>query len=238
MRPELVALAALVGYLIGSVQFARIVWSHLRPGTDPDPLHIPTTDGEAELVTHMVGSTNVMAAFGRRWGMTVTLLDMLKAFLPVLALRLVLPNEPYAMVLAVALLVGHNWPVWYRFRGGSGSASIMGTLLATDPLALLVTHALGMLVGRVLPLFTFVAGVALTIPWFSWRVGPGSAEMWFGVAATLLYVASQLPEIAGMRRLKRAGHTPDVGQVMGMMKHSARTGRPGSEAGSDPSGGA
>jgi glycerol-3-phosphate acyltransferase PlsY len=233
VSPGLLAFAATVGYLAGSVQFARIIWARLRPGTQPEPLRTPTTDGRAELVAHAVGSSNVMVAFGPRWGMTVMLLDILKAFVPVLAWRLAVPDEPYFLVCAVAVLLGHIWPVWYRFSGGAGNASIMGMLLAIDPLALLVTHTLGMLLGRVFPLVAFLAGVVLTIPWFAWRAGIGSPEMWFAIAITVLYVASQLPEAAQMRRLKKAGHTLDVGHVMGMMKHSARTGRPGKEAGSD-----
>lgn len=233
MSPGLVVLVAAVGYLAGSIQFARIIWAHLRPGTQPEPLRTPTTDGEAELVARSIGSSNVMVAFGPRWGMTTMLLDILKAFVPVLAVRLALPDEPYFLVCAIAVLVGHIWPVWYRFSGGAGNASIMGMLLAIDPLALIVTRTLGMLIGRVVPIVAFLAGVALTIPWFAWRAGIGSPEMWFAVAITFLYLASQLPGAAQMRRLTNAGHTLDVGHVMGMMKHSARTGRPGGEAGSD-----
>lgn len=229
MNLGIVALAAGVGYLAGSVQFARLIWAHLRPGTQPEPLRTPTTDGEAEMVSHSVGSSNVLAEFGPRWGMTTMLLDILKALAPVLGFRLLFPDEHYFLVCAVAVLAGHNWPVWYRFSGGAGNASIMGMLLAIDPLALLVTHALGMVIGLFLPMLAFLAGVALTIPWFAWRDGLGSPEMWFAVAVTVLYVASQLPEVAQARRLNKAGHALEVGHVMDMMKHSARTGRPGSE---------
>jgi glycerol-3-phosphate acyltransferase PlsY len=229
VSPLLIAASALIGYLLGSIQFARIMFARLRPGTEPDLIRTPTLDGEAELVSHAIGSTNVMIAFGPRLGILTMALDAAKAFLPVLVLRLLFPGEPYALVCGVAVLVGHVWPVWYRFSGGGGNSSIIGMLLAIDPLAVVVTHVAGMVIGKVMPVFAFLAGVALTIPWFAWRVGPGSPELLFALAITVLYVAGQLPEAAEMRRLKREGHQLDLEHVMRVMRGSARTGKPGAE---------
>ncbi len=50
MDPRLVAASALAGYLIGSIQFARIIFARLAPGTDPPLQRVPTKDGQAELV--------------------------------------------------------------------------------------------------------------------------------------------------------------------------------------------
>ncbi|NLI18410.1 MAG: glycerol-3-phosphate acyltransferase [Actinomycetales bacterium] len=229
MNAALAITAVVVGYLVGSIQPARLIWAHLRPGTAPEPLRTPTRDGQAEIVSHTVGASNVMAAFGARWGMTTMALDILKAFIPVLAFRLAFPDQPAFLLCGVAVLVGHNWPVWYRFAGGAGNSSIMGMLLAIDPLALVVTHAVGMAIGMAFPIVAFLAGVALTIPWFAWRAGVGSPEMWFAVVITTLYVLPQLPAAVQLHRLRKAGHVLDVGHVMGMMRHSARTGRPGAE---------
>ncbi len=222
-------LAALLGYLIGSIQPARIVFGRLRPGTGPELIRTPTTDGEAELVSHAVGATNVMIAFGPRWGVLTMVLDATKAFLPVLAVLLLFPGESYHLVLATAVLVGHLWPIWYGFSGGGGNSSIMGMLLAISPVGLVVTHIGGMLVGKIVPTFAFLGGVALTIPWFAWRDGVFSPEAAFAVAITVVYVVGQLPEAAQMRRLKREGHELDVEHVMRLMKGSAATGRPGAE---------
>lgn len=222
-------LAGVFGYLIGSVQPARIVFNRLRPGTEPDRIRTPTTDGEAELVSHAIGATNVMVAFGPRWGMFTMALDALKAFVPTLVLLLVFPEHSYHLVCAVAVLVGHVWPVWYGFSGGGGNSSIMGMLLAISPIGLIVTHVGGMLVGKIVPTFAFLGGVALTIPWFAWRDGPLSPEVAFAVAITVLYVAGQLPEAAQMRRLKQEGHELDVEHVMRLMKGSAATGRTGAD---------
>ena len=129
------------GYLIGSISFARLVFAKLKPGEIPDLIRTPTIDGQAELVSHAVGATNVMIAFGPRWGMLVCLLDAFKALIPTLALYWALPEHSYHLVVAVAVLIVHLWPVWYRFSGGGGNSCIMGMLLAISPIGLIITHA-------------------------------------------------------------------------------------------------
>jgi glycerol-3-phosphate acyltransferase PlsY len=222
-------LVALLGYLVGSIQPARIVFARMRPGTEPDRIRTPTTDGEAELVARAIGATNVMIAFGPRWGMLTMALDALKAFVPTLALLLAFPDESYHLVCAVAVLVGHLWSVWYGFSGGGGNSSIMGMMLAISPIGLVVTHAGGMLIGKVAPMFAFLGGVALTIPWFAWRDGVYSPEVAFAIAITVLYVLPQLTQLGDIRRLKREGHELDVEHVMRLMKGSASTGKTGAE---------
>ena len=214
------------GYLIGSISFARLVFAKLKPGQTPDLIRTPTTDGQAELVSHAIGATNVMIAFGPRWGMAVSFLDALKGFLPTLALLLIFPEASYHLVVAVAVLIGHLWPIWHRFSGGGGNSSIMGMLLAISPLGLIITHAGGMLIGHFAPMLAFIGGIFLTIPWFAFREGVGSPEVAFAFAISILYLLAELPEMLQLRELKRMGHELDHRHVMSMMKKSAKTGDP------------
>jgi acyl phosphate:glycerol-3-phosphate acyltransferase len=228
MSPVWIYLLAIIGgYLIGSLSFARLVFARLKPGEVPDKIRSPTTDGQAELISHAVGATNVMIAFGPRWGMLVTLLDALKAFLPTLVLMLVFPDNHYHLVVAAAVLIGHLWPVWHRFIGGGGNSSIMGMLLAISPLGLVITHGGGMLIGRFAPMFSFAGGIALTIPWFAVRDGIFSPEVVFALGITILYVLAELPEMRQIAELKRHGHELDMRHVVSMMKRSAKTGKAG-----------
>ncbi len=219
------------GYLIGSISFARLVFAKLKSGETPDFIRTPTTDGQAELISHAVGATNVMIAFGPRWGILVSFLDALKGLLPTLALLIAFPEDSYHLVVAVAVLIGHLWPVWYRFSGGGGNSSIMGMLLAISPLGLLITHAGGMLIGRFAPMFAFIGGVVLTIPWFAVREGFYSPEVAFALAISILYLLAEIPEIMQLRDLKRDGHVLDYRHVVSMMKKSAATGEPGKSFG-------
>ncbi len=215
-----------VGYLIGSISFARLFFKKLKPEGVPSAIRTPTTDGQAELISHAVGATNVMIAFGPRWGGLVSALDALKGLLPTLAVLMLFPDASYHLVIAVAVLTGHLWPVWYRFKGGGGNSSIMGMLLAISPLGLLITHAGGMIIGRFAPMFAFIGGVALTIPWFAVREGVNSPEVVFALIITTLYIMAELPEIKQIRVLERAGHKLDYGHVVSMMKNAAATGDP------------
>lgn len=228
MTPLLVYMVTFAGgYLIGSISFARLIFARLKPGETPDSIRTPTTDGQAELVSHAIGATNVMIAFGPRWGMLVSFLDALKGLLPTLALLLIFPDDSYHLVVALSVLIGHLWPVWYRFSGGGGNSSIMGMLLAISPLGLIITHAGGMLIGRFVPMFAFLGGIVLTIPWFAVRNGINSPEVAFALAITILYILAELPEAMQIRALRREGHQLDYSHVFSMMKKSAATGQPG-----------
>ena len=169
-------------------------------------------------------------------GKITTIVDVMKTFIPTLVLHFLFPEESYDLLCAVAVLIGHLWPIWYSFRGGGGNASIIGMLLAISPLGLIATHVVGMLIGRIFPMVAFLGGVVLTVPWFAWRNGILSPETVFALTITLLYISGQLPEALQIRRLRREGHTLDIGHVMGLMKKSAASGESGAKIMADASG--
>ena len=122
--------AVLIAYLIGSLSFAVIV-SKIYGMDDP------RSYGSGN-----PGATNILRT-GKKKVAALTLLgDALKGlFAVLLALwlqdALHLSNETIASV-AVAVLVGHMWPVFFGFKGGKGVATAVGVLLALSwPLALL-----------------------------------------------------------------------------------------------------
>ena len=195
----------LSGYLIGSVSFARLIFKKLKPGEPPARIITPTTDDNEKFISHAIGATNVMIAFGAKWGMLTTLLDVMKAFIPVIILRVIFPDEYFHLACAVAVLIGHLWPIWYKFSGGGGNSSIMGMLLAISPVGLIVTHAVGMIAGRFAPALSFLGGVMFTIPWFIFRNGFFSFETAFAFAITIIYILGQIPEIRQLSRLKKRG---------------------------------
>ena len=92
-----------------------------------------------------IGATNVGRALGKKFGLVALVLDVLKGFLPVLA-ALLLHGGAYgdtdhpAVVAATGLaaIVGHNWPVYLRFKGGKGVATSCGVFLALFPVGLAV----------------------------------------------------------------------------------------------------
>ena len=93
------------------------------------------------------GATNMMLAAGLKPGLVVMALDVSKAFVVTLPLRLLLP--PLCAALAGLLCVlGHIFPVFLRFRGGKGTACLCGTVLGLTPELVLPLHV-AQRVGRV-----------------------------------------------------------------------------------------
>jgi acyl phosphate:glycerol-3-phosphate acyltransferase len=226
-----------MGYLIGSVSFARLVFALKRPKKAIPVLTTPTTDGQAALVAHAVGATNVMLAFGSRWGLLTTLMDVLKGFVPVLVLRMLMPETPAALVCGVGILVGHLWPIWYRFVGGGGNSSIMGMHFAISPIGMLITQSLGMMLGRRYPMVAFLGGIVLAIPWMMVQFGPFSLEAVFALILAIIYVVGQLPEAMQIRQLRRDGHQLDFGHIMRQMKSATvqtRSIKPSPSSASNP----
>lgn len=86
-----------------------------------------------------IGFTNVFRVCGAAWGVPVLLLDVLKAYLPLVLLAPVLieDTDPHATLLrvlgGVCAILGHTFPVWLRFRGGKGVATSAAVILALMP---------------------------------------------------------------------------------------------------------
>ena len=114
-------LAAAVAYLIGSISFAVLV----SRGYDlPDPRSYGSGNP---------GATNVLRT-GRKAAAALTLTgDTLKGWFAVLLVEQHVVAEPLAAgVAAVAVVVGHMWPLYFRFTGGKGVSTALGALIALD----------------------------------------------------------------------------------------------------------
>ena len=124
---QMLALTALASYLLGSISFAIVV-SRLRGIADP------RTYG-----SHNPGATNVLRS-GDKVAAVLTLLgDAAKGVVAVLVARAVvapaLPESLHlaaAAVAALAVFIGHLFPIFFRFKGGKGVATAFGALVALD----------------------------------------------------------------------------------------------------------
>lgn len=210
MSFSLAAALAAGAYLIGSVSFARIVGRRIAPDEDlsQNTLNLP---GDVTIDYGGVSATSIAIRGGPRWGSFTGLLDMAKAFVPTLAARLVWPDESYYLVVAVATIVGHNYPIYHRFKGGRGQTPIYGSLLAIDWIALPVTTLVGLVIGVGLlkdMFIAYTAGMWLLIPWFAWRAGP--PEVAYAVIANLLFLIAMIPETREYLAKRKAGELEQV----------------------------
>jgi acyl phosphate:glycerol-3-phosphate acyltransferase len=163
-----IAAAALAGYLVGSISFARVI-GHLAAPTRPLGSDTLTFGADGAVVeVQGVSATSVSVRAGRRWGFVVALLDIGKAAAVTLAARLLDPTGDAYLVAAGFAVVGHVWPVWHGFRGGFGVSPIIGGLLVVDPLAIPATIVVGMVLGVLLAdrLIVYDGWTVLLVPWF------------------------------------------------------------------------
>ena len=107
-------------YLIGSLSFGIIVSKFLN-------LSDPRTIGSKN-----PGATNVMRT-GNKLAAVLTLLgDILKATIVVKIVILIGLTDLEIMQVCIAVLIGHTFPIYYKFKGGKGVATALGILLATN----------------------------------------------------------------------------------------------------------
>jgi len=116
--------------LLGSIPFAYIV-ARLRRGVD-----IRDVGGGN------VGALNTWRQIGPVFGLSVLALDIIKGVLAVLIARWLGLTVAWVCVAGFAAVIGHNWPVFIKFRGGKGAATVLGVLVALTPVELLIGAAI------------------------------------------------------------------------------------------------
>lgn len=202
-------------YIIGSISPARMIGSALLPGQDlgNTKVVIPNSE-EADIKYRGVSATSVGAKLGPKWGMAIGVLDMLKGLVPVLATFYFLPDTHAHLVVAAMIMAGHNWPIFYRFHGGRGQSSLIGSLLVIDWLAPLVTYPLGMAIGLLGLKEMFVAytlGQYLLIAWF--LLFGTTPEVIYAVAINVIYTIAALPEARDYLQAKKNGQVGKISSL-------------------------
>jgi len=109
-----------IAYLIGSLSFGIIISKFLN-------LRDPRTIGSQN-----PGATNILR-MGNKIAAILTLLgDILKATIVVTIAILIDLNDLEIMQISLALLIGHMYPIYYKFKGGKGVATAFGIILAIN----------------------------------------------------------------------------------------------------------
>ena len=111
-----------VGYLLGSIPFARLFT--MRSGIDL-----------FEVGTGNPGAANVFRKIDKRIGAAVFLADGLKGALPVFIASMMGAPQDLWIIAGAAAVIGHWYPIFNRFKGGAGLATGAGVVLGLMPLA-------------------------------------------------------------------------------------------------------
>ena len=193
--------AAVAAFLVGSVNpaviVARLFGRDLARSGSGNP-----------------GATNVGRLLGLRWGVLVGVLDVLKGFLPVLAAQVVV-GQLVALVVGLAVVLGHIWSPFLRGRGGKGVATSLGAILAVQPwFAVVVLVVFGLVVWRTrwVAAASVSAALALVLmgvgTWLGWVPGGGRAVGTWCLVVALTVIARHRRNIELWLALRRGSSTP------------------------------
>ena len=152
MRIELVLV--LCAYLLGSLPTALLV------------VRLMTGEDVRRKGSGNVGATNALRAAGWRAGVAVTLIDVAKGVLAVWLMQRYNPESSWVSAAMLAVVVGHCYPVWLKFRGGKGVAAGFGAFLVIEPisaLAILVVWFLVLAISRWVALASMVASAVFPL---------------------------------------------------------------------------
>jgi glycerol-3-phosphate acyltransferase PlsY len=186
-----------IGYGLGSIPFGLLV---TRLGGKGDVRDIGSGN---------IGATNVLRTGSKGLAAATLLLDIAKGALAVWVAQRLFPAVPSGdQAAAAGALVGHLYPLWLKFRGGKGVATLLGVLLVLLPIAGLIYAAVWVAMMVILRISS-VAGMAAAV----------SAP----VSAAIFSVQSLFPLLLGFALLVlwkhrgnmfrlRAGTEPRVGR--------------------------
>lgn len=143
-----------------------------------------------------VGASNAMRLLGKGWGVTVLLIDALKGLIPLLIIIhfWLKGNEHaqrYALVGALACIVGHVFPVWLKFKGGKGVATGLGVMTALLPLGVAVALPVFIVVvyvSRFISLGSITAALVMPAAFFIDHDLATSRELFAFVAVACIFV--------------------------------------------------
>jgi len=189
-------LSIVIGYLLGSVPTAYIV-SRVRKGIDI-----------RNIGSGNMGGANVMREVGTHEGVFVGLIDVAKGAGAILIAQALDIPELWVFGTGFAALLGHNFPVFAGFRGGRGSATIIGIFLVLAPKAILVTLAV-----IAIPFFTsrkFTAAILIgfaLLPLFVWLF---EGSLWLVRYALAIDLFMLVRNLSGIKQVLAKGIMKDM----------------------------
>jgi len=110
----------IISYVIGSVN-SSIVFSKIYKLPDP-----------RKYGSKNPGATNILRSGNKILALAIVIFDILKGFLPVVIAYYFLKEYVYVQIIGVIAVIGHIYPIFYKFKGGKGVATSFGSILAFD----------------------------------------------------------------------------------------------------------
>jgi len=196
-----IIILVLFSYLLGSVSFGYI-FAKKRKNIDIRKVGSGST-----------GATNTARILGLKYAALVFLLDVIKGFLAVfLAARFTSSNYWVIILCAYAVIIGHNWPIFFSFKGGRGSATTLGVLFGIMPLPATIILSFIILIIIALTRYVSLGSLigAILIPVLMICFSCPLEYYLFGIPIVVLVIWRHLPNIERLR----TGREPRLGEMV------------------------
>ncbi len=172
----------ILAYLIGSVSFSFLMTKWLK-GEDI-----------REHGSGNAGATNTLRVLGKGPAAVVLLLDAAKGFLAIWLGYLFMDSDNGSVLLALCgmmVIIGHNWPVFLRFRGGKGVATTIGVVISLIPLAGVISGIIAIILivtTRFVSLGSLVFTVGLPFAVYALSSNYPLSYLWLSVVIAVLAI--------------------------------------------------
>lgn len=203
-----IIVAAIAGYLIGSLNLAIV----MSRGMGKDI---------REMGSGNAGTTNALRTMGKGAAVMVLVFDILKGCLIPLLVNLT-ADKPYnpipgslcetvACIYALFAVIGHCYPLYYKFKGGKGIATAAGALLVISPQATLIAiilFVIMVLLFRFVSLGSIVA--ILNIPIYTYLIYPEKARVF--TVTVLIALLALFKHRSNVVRIREGNESPLFGK--------------------------
>lgn len=191
MRHEdiMLILAFLAAYLIGSINSAIIVSKIM--------LH----DDIRKYGSGNAGATNALRTLGKKGAIPVVIGDLLKAVIAILFAKIICSDSSLAVYIAgIGVVLGHNFPIYFGFRGGKGILVSLVAILFADPkigLISAVSAILIMAITKYVSLGSISGAVIFLVLGLTFRFG----DVYFCIFAAIISLLAIIRHKTNIQRL-------------------------------------
>ena len=138
--------------------------------------------------SHNPGATNVLRYGGKKAAIITLIGDMLKGLIPVLLVQQFTSDSLLIALVGLFALLGHVFPIYYRFKGGKGVATFYGVILGFNWLTGLIALGIWLLVAMLVKISSLSALVSIFSASFILWYFTASIELTTAVAAMSIIV--------------------------------------------------
>ena len=147
-----IGLIVLISYLMGSIPFGFLLTK------------IFLKKDIREIGSGNIGATNALRTGNKLIGYSTLFLDILKAIIPILIIKVEFPE--FVFISSLSVFLGHIFPIWLKFNGGKGVATYVGILFCINYVLgfiFIISWAIVFLISKYSSLSSLLASLSIPI---------------------------------------------------------------------------